>query len=378
MKIVCFGCGNIGKDMIRRLSRYDNIEIAYFLDNGKGEKEFEGYLRYLPSKEICEKYKIVITNDRHKEEIKKQLQDYGLEEYKHFEDYQHFFADYQMRRRENYPLLRVWFTDFWPDFDMQYNFIVDALIKYFDLEFDKTYPQIIFGSVYGHEIVKYENCVKVQFTGENTRPDFQVYDYCIGFDRIQDERYLRYPLYLTYGIAYEKALHKHEIVDMKSFMRRGFCSRVVSNEKSETREKFFERLNKVKKVASGGRAKNNLPNRIPVANKDDFLQQYKFNLAFENSCHDGYITEKIIEAWAAGSIPIYWGSKDIGEEFNPNAFINFNDYASEQELINYIMSIENDEEILEKYLKSSIYIEQPQETEKLEEFLNRIVKNRIG
>lgn len=378
MKIVCFGCGNLGKDVIRRVRQYDNIEIAYFLDNGKGGKRFEGYLRYLPSKELCEEHKIVITNARYEEEIKKQLQDYGLEEYKHFEDYQDFFANCKMRKRENYPLLKVWYTDFWPNFDMQDNFIVQALIKYFDLEFDEAHPQIIFGSVFGHDVVKYQNCVKVQFTGENTRPNFEMYDYCIGFDRIQDERYLRYPLYLIYESAYEKALHKHEIVDMKNFMRRGFCSRVVSNGKSETRETFFERLNRVKSVASGGREKNNLSNRIPVANKDDFLQQYKFNLAFENSCYDGYITEKIIEAWAAGTIPIYWGSKDIGEEFNPKAFINYNDYASEQELINYILSIENDEEVLEKYLKSPIYIKQQQGTEELEDFLNRIVNDRIS
>lgn len=49
--------------------------------------------------------------------------------------------------------------------------------------------------------------------------------------------------------------------------------------------------------------------RGPVgrAAKQSTLEQYDFILAFENSDHFGYITEKIIDALAAGAVPLYWG-----------------------------------------------------------------------
>ena len=40
----------------------------------------------------------------------------------------------------------------------------------------------------------------------------------------------------------------------------------------------------------------------------DRYSQYKFVLAMENTCSHGYITEKIVNAFYSGAIPIYWGS----------------------------------------------------------------------
>jgi len=37
------------------------------------------------------------------------------------------------------------------------------------------------------------------------------------------------------------------------------------------------------------------------------LRNYNFVIAFENSDYDGYITEKIIDAFASGTVPLYWG-----------------------------------------------------------------------
>ena len=38
----------------------------------------------------------------------------------------------------------------------------------------------------------------------------------------------------------------------------------------------------------------------------------------------GYVTEKIVNAFLAGSIPIYWGSRAVLEIFNPESFIYAN------------------------------------------------------
>ena len=42
-------------------------------------------------------------------------------------------------------------------------------------------------------------------------------------------------------------------------------------------------------------------------NKQETLREYNFVIAFENSDYPGYITEKIIEAFKAGAVPLYWG-----------------------------------------------------------------------
>lgn len=54
-------------------------------------------------------------------------------------------------------------------------------------------------------------------------------------------------------------------------------------------------------------------------------QPYRFALVFENKLVPGYVTEKIVNAFLAGAIPIYWGSSSVKDIFNPGAFL----YANE-------------------------------------------------
>ena len=55
----------------------------------------------------------------------------------------------------------------------------------------------------------------------------------------------------------------------------------------------------------GRRYKNNVGE---IKNKIDFLSSYKFSIAMENTEGDGYISEKIIDSFISGTIPIYYGS----------------------------------------------------------------------
>jgi len=57
--------------------------------------------------------------------------------------------------------------------------------------------------------------------------------------------------------------------------------------------------------------------------KMPILEKYQFSLCPENSIGDGYITEKIPEAFHAGCVPIGWcRPEDLEEDFNPEAVIN--------------------------------------------------------
>src|SRR5262249_2370957 len=57
-----------------------------------------------------------------------------------------------------------------------------------------------------------------------------------------------------------------------------------------------------------------------------FLRNYKFVIAFENSSHPGYNTEKLTHAIEADCVPIYWGDPEIGRSFNVARVINAHDY----------------------------------------------------
>lgn len=71
----------------------------------------------------------------------------------------------------------------------------------------------------------------------------------------------------------------------------------------------------------------------PVANKTDALREYKYSIAIENSICDDYFTEKIIDCFVTGTVPIYWGTKNIGDYFNKNGIIQFDTIDQLREII---------------------------------------------
>ncbi len=84
--------------------------------------------------------------------------------------------------------------------------------------------------------------------------------------------------------------------------------------------------------------------RGPVPDKIEFMRPYKFCIAFENSSCPGYVTEKIMDCFIAGCIPIYWGSP-IGEvDFNSKRILNRWEYQSDEEFIDRIIALDEDDQ----------------------------------
>ena len=72
----------------------------------------------------------------------------------------------------------------------------------------------------------------------------------------------------------------------------------------------------------------------PINNKIDGLQNYQFSICVENCKKDYYFTEKIIDCFITGTIPIYWGCPSIGDFFDVGGVITFNDIDELNEKIN--------------------------------------------
>ena len=68
----------------------------------------------------------------------------------------------------------------------------------------------------------------------------------------------------------------------------------------------------------------------------------------------GLTSEKLIEPLVAGTIPLYWGNKFVGDEFNSKTFLSYYDYESEDEFIEKIIELDNDDDLYNSYFKESI------------------------
>ena len=278
--------------------------------------------------------------------------------------------------------VRIYFLSFWRNFDMENNFISNILKKQYNIAIDKDNPEYVFFTRFDSEIYKY-NCVRIFYNAENFAPDFNLCDYAIGFDEITfGDRYIRYPLYLISDYTYYandnyeqdfiRATEKHK--DPKSVLesKEGFCSIVVSRSDCEERERFFELLSKYKTVSSGGRWKNNVGG--PVVDKFEFCKKYKFSIAFENSSTPGYTTEKLMQAFGAGTVPIYFGNPHISEEFNTKAFINVHDYQTFEDVVEAVKRVDNDDELYLSMLSEPAFVEGMVEAKRdeLEKFIFNI------
>lgn len=241
--------------------------------------------------------------------------------------------------------IKINVVDWWND-EFEKNYFISFLSrKYKIVQSDK--PDYLICSLFGSKHLDYD-CIKIFITGENFTPDFNLYDYAIGFDFIDfEDRYLRFPLWLMETSAIEKAYKKHLNITSDAIFR-DFCSFVVSNGSNAhpIREIFFDKLSKSNFIASGGAFRNNIGG-ANIKDKHSFIKKYKFNLAFENTQNKGYCTEKLFQALAAQTVPIYWGWGK--EEFvNPKSFIDIDNFSSIEEAIGFIEEINEDSE---KYLQ---------------------------
>lgn len=273
--------------------------------------------------------------------------------------------------------IKINVVDWWNQ-DIHKNYFLNFLSKKYKITLCED-PDYLICSLFGNKHFEYD-CVKIFFTGENFTPDFNLYDYALGFDYIDfEDRYMRYPLWLLHAETLTVIQEKHKNISQQD-AQRNFCSFVVSNGNNahRIREEMFDSLSQIDFVASGGSFKNNIGKR--VENKNDFIKQYKFNIAFENSKTKGYCTEKLFQAFAAKTIPIYWGWGN--EEFvNPKSFVNLDNFSNIQEAVEYIKSLNNDDEKYLQMLKEPVFLHsniQQYYEDKLESFFDHIFSQPLN
>tara|TARA_Y100000310_G_C20625114_1_gene785412 strand:- start:396 stop:1202 length:807 start_codon:yes stop_codon:yes gene_type:complete len=62
-----------------------------------------------------------------------------------------------------------------------------------------------------------------------------------------------------------------------------------------------------------------------IDTKDEGVNDYMFSVAMENASVASWWTEKLLDCFVAGTVPIYWGDPEISDYFNPDGMIFLDD-----------------------------------------------------
>jgi hypothetical protein len=97
-----------------------------------------------------------------------------------------------------------------------------------------------------------------------------------------------------------------------------------------------------------------------IALKEEGLCDYMFSVVIENGFYESYFTEKIMDCFATGTIPVYKGSPDIGKYFNKDGIIDLSEeFDVSEEIYNSKMdAIKDNLERVRQYevLEDFIYL----------------------
>jgi len=87
--------------------------------------------------------------------------------------------------------------------------------------------------------------------------------------------------------------------------------------------------------------------------------KYKFCLCFENDIYPGYVTEKPLEAYIAGTVPLYFGY-DIEGYLNPKAIINLLEFSDITEWSKYVKKVHSNERLYKYHFEQPILQRKPE------------------
>lgn len=120
--------------------------------------------------------------------------------------------------------------------------------------------------------------------------------------------------------------------DQKIYSKSKNISIIASNKNYTTGHKFRQNVIKIfsDKIDVYGLGHNFINYKL------DGLKDYKFSIVIENCKRDYWFTEKLIDCFMTGTIPIYWGCPSIGDFFDLNGMMLFDNINDLQKIISSI------------------------------------------
>jgi len=264
----------------------------------------------------------------------------------------------------------------------------------------------------------YSSNVKKIFISGEANPGYHSHltrgenNYVLGYEHIEHDRYLRFPTYVldAYVLHNEGGLFENKFGWLTQkrdarqifYTKKYFCS-IVQNSFNEDRKKLCDIIEKKYWIKASGAFKNTVspeetlntsqyhnysnPNYIGkidglvYRDKIKFFEDCFFNIAFQYTDTDHLTQEKIIHAFAANTIPIFWGNRFIENEgFNPDSFVNCHKFQSLEDVFSYLDELINDKTKMVKMLGEPFFIDNKLpiyfDEEYLLNFLEKIIEEK--
>jgi len=268
------------------------------------------------------------------------------------------------------PRLKISFYDFWPEFNKSDNFLNEILSARFDVDVVEDDADLAVVSVFGNKHRGARAKRTLFFTGENVRPPLDAFDMSVSFDRIDDPRHFRLPLYVMHAYDhmregatsnYCRPVLPPVPPTREAFEKRKFCAFLYKNPNADRRNVFFQALNAKRRVDSVGWHLNNTgivvkPGWLP---KIRVFSGYRFAFAFENARYPGYLTEKILDVFQAEAVPLYWGDPDVTRDVVAGSFIDMSRFASDEEALEAVSAIDDDYDAYRRYRATPPFLGAP-------------------
>lgn len=231
---------------------------------------------------------------------------------------------------------------------------------------------LVVSSLFGN--VQTNPAKTIMYIGENVRPSYMGYEHSLSFDYDNyNGRNFRLPLWYS-RLAWpgfelrprrqNAQNHGYEpLIDIKSLTeprvldaskKDKFCVMIAGNPEG-LRINLFNSIYQYKPVDGYG----NMFGRALRQSKFDVLPEYKFCLCPENSIYDGYVTEKLIDAYAGGTIPIYSGTMSVDCDFHEGAYLNYMNTKDMHWFVQTIQAIDESAELYEAMYSKPLLWEEP-------------------
>lgn len=316
--------------------------------------------------------------------------------------------------------MKIAFIDFWPNFELENNYFFYLLKDSYNLEINQVDPDLMFLHTDSYRFCHRKEFVdhpatRVFWTMEGEPPNFEVdtyppdlsiittggkgyndpnsqltkqstdfsrkyyygrCDFALTHEVMDDSRHYRFPYWVyhidwfnkgDYGGEPNYLVRENEISNNVYYntAKTKFCAIFMSNPTCQRLE-AYDKLSTYKQVDGYGNSfKREAVSRNKFQGVNDpwekrkleVLKDYRFSICFEHQVRDGYHSEKLFHAKVAGTIPIYWGASTVSQDFNPDCFINLNDFDSVDAMLERVKEIDQNETLYQQYAQAPLFID---------------------
>ena len=200
---------------------------------------------------------------------------------------------------------------------------------------------------------------------------------------VTDYKYMRFPEWIPFVFEPESTKEDirnrvREINEAKAHPGAENAVLLASHDDYGTRERICRDMEEIIPITYAGKWRNNSTELWEkyANNKLEYLKNFRFNICPENVDAPGYCTEKLFDAFLAGTIPIYHGDCNNPEPglINKDAVIFWNYNGDNAEQTQKIKRLIEDEDYYQEFMKQPKLTSQTVEFvyDKLQELKERV------